>query len=148
MAAEIEESLRTLLKTFDAVTALLGGATNPRIRPDRLDEGDTLPAIIIEVDDEEQLNDLSGVGGLVRADVNVKCRAATKKGARLLAWAVRTNNTDPGTGLAGYSGEAGDQTIHAVLDDETPSYTPAGDGRDDGHYDVDMDFTIMFNETT
>jgi len=146
MAQELEESLRTLLKTFDAVTALVGGATAPRIRPDRLDESDTLPAIIIEVDDEEQLNDLSGTGGLVRAPVNLVCRAATKAAARLLARAVRTNNTDPGTGLAGYSGAAGEQTIHAVLDDETPSYTPAGDGRDDGHYDVNLDFTIMFNE--
>jgi len=148
MAEELEESLRTFLKTLDAVTALVGGATAPRIRPDKLDEGDVLPAIIIEVDDEDEQNTLDGLGGLVVADVNVKCRAGTKKVSRQLARAVRVNGTDPGTGLAGYSGVAGDQTIHAVLEGKTTSYTPSGDGSDEGHYDTDMSFTICFNEAT
>lgn len=146
MAAEIEESLRTYLLTLEAVTALVGTGDSARIRPDRLHQDEDLPAVVIEVDYEDHLNDLDGKGGLVYADVNVKCRAETKAVSRQLAEAIRTNDTDPGTGLAGYTGTAGDQTIGAVLEDETTGFRPAGDGSDRGYYDTDMSFMISYNE--
>jgi len=148
MAAKIEESLRTYLLTLSAVTDLVGTGDTARIRPDRLHEDDALPGIIIEVDNERPQNDLSGVGGLVYADVNIKCRAATKSGSRSLAEAIRTNNTNPGTGLAGYRGTAGSQTIGAVLDGMQTSYMPAGDESDEGYYDTDCSYIIGFAETT
>jgi len=148
MATEIEESLRRLLITFDAVTAIVGSGSAARIRPDRLHESDTLPAVVIEVDDEDHANDLDGLGGLVHAAVNVKCRAATKSRARALAAAVARNGTSPGTGLAGYSGAAGDQTIDGILEHETTSYHDDDDGDDQGYYDVDCEYTCIFQDAT
>ena len=97
--------LRTLLLTFSAVTDLVGTGDTARIRPERLhqDDDDTEEAIIVQVDNIEHLNDLTGKGGRIFAYVTLVCRASTQALAEALAEAVRTNDTDPGTGLAGYT---------------------------------------------
>jgi hypothetical protein len=150
MAVPIEAALRTFLLTLDAVTAWVGTGDTARIRPDKLEEDDdeTEEHVILEVDNEEPQNDLTGKGGLVYADLTVRCRAATKSAARALAEAVRTNNTDPGTGLAGYHGTAGGLTFDAVLEDQVVSFTPAGEGSDRGYYDVHCNYKLSCAETT
>jgi hypothetical protein len=152
MAQEIEEALRAFLVTLDAVTALtaVGTTGDYRIRPDRLEEDDDerQEHVIIEVDQERPQNDLSGKGGLVYADVTLRCRGPTKKRARALAEAVRVNGTDPGTGLAGYEGAAGELAIGAVLEDQQASESPAGDGSDRRTYDVFCSYEISFSEAT
>jgi len=148
MAYSVETLLYQFLKTKSAVTDLVGGSTAPRIRPDRLHQADTLPAVIIEVDTSDHCNTLDGLGGLVFSEVNVICRASTRAGSRALAEAVRVNGTDPGTGLAGASGSYGGTSFDAVLEDEVTSYTPAGDGSDQGWYDTNMSFVVSVAETT
>lgn len=143
----IEADLRTYLLTLGTVTTLVGEGGLGRIRPDRLHEGETLPAVIMQVDNERPLNTLDGKGGRVYADVTLICRAQEKEDARTLAEAIRVNGTDPGTGLAGYNGAAGDSTIDAWLEDQNTSFTPAADGSDQGFYDVFCNYVITYAET-
>ncbi len=140
----LEADIRTALLTMDAVTALVGAGSLARIRPDRLHEDDTFPAIIVEVDRETPQNDISGVGGLRISSVNLICRATTRAGSRALAEAVRVNGTNPGTGLAGYTSA----TLDAVLESMTTGFVPKDDGSDQGWYDTNMDFTTIQTETT
>lgn len=146
MAAEVEESLRVLLLTLTPVTAIVGTGASARIRPDRLHQGDTLPAIIVEIDNENHRNTLAGTGGLVYADVTLTCRADTKAASRALAEAVRLNGTDPGTGFAGYSGTVNGQDLDIVLDDEVATFIRADDGSDQGYYDVLQSYEVSFTE--
>lgn len=99
------------------------------------------PAIVFEVDVENPQNSLDGRGGLVFADVNVICRAETRAKSRELTEAVRVNGTDPGTGLAGYSG-----AFDAVLDDMQSAAVPKNDGSDQHWYDTNMSFTLSWSE--
>ncbi len=140
----VEADIRTALLAMSAVTGLVGASSLARIRPDRLHEDDTLPAVIVEVDSEVPQNDISGVGGLRISSVNLICRATTRAGSRALAEAVRTNGTNPGTGLAGYAGAS----LDAVLETMTTAYVPKDDGSDQGWYDTNMDFTVIQTETT
>lgn len=144
----IESDLRTVLLTFDAVTALTGTGASARIRAYALDDQDdiTEEAIIIEVDNATHANDLAGDGGMVIATVTLSCRAMTLTQARALADAVRTNGTNPGTGLAGYSDTS--PCIEAVLDSESAGFTPFDDGSQRGWFTVAQEYTIYTTETT
>lgn len=149
--ATVEANLRTLLLTFSGVTSMVGTGDAARIRPDRLhQDDDKIPSgkggVIIEIDSEDPLNDLSGVGGRVYANVNIKCRAATKAVARALAESIRSNDTDPGTGLSGYNGTPNSDEIDVVLEDMTTSFAPAGEGSDQGYYDIDCSYSVTYAE--
>jgi len=143
----IEETLTTFLKSLSTVTAIIGEGNAARIRPDRLDQSETLPAILLEVDEEPQ-NDLSGVGGLVYADATLTCRAATKTAARALAEAVRLNGTDPGTGLAGYHGTVSSVTFDATLESTVGAFTSKADGSEAGWYDAIATYVVSCAEVT
>lgn len=145
--AGIETTLVTFLKTLGTVTAIVGSGDDALIRPDRLEESDSPPAIIIEVDADSPANSLDGKGGLVYSDVNIICRAREKVDARALAEAVRLNGTDPGTGLAGYHGTVGGVQFDAVLEDMVPSFTPADDASQRGWFDVNCSYEVSFLET-
>jgi hypothetical protein len=101
----IEQVLRDRLLQLAAVTAIVGSGDAARIRAGELLEGDTLPAITIEVDseDHEESQDLSGVGGWVTAEILITCHAVKYLAARQLHLAVLYNGTDPGTGLRNWS---------------------------------------------
>lgn len=133
---------------YALIYELQGSITTSRIRPDRFHKQDNYPGISIEVDDEDHLNGLDGKGGLVYSEVTVRCRAATRKAARQLAEAVRTNNTDPGTGLAGYDGNVNGHQFDAYLEDEQVSFTSKRAGSDQGWYDVFCNYICSFTETT
>ncbi|MHC4606714.1 MAG: hypothetical protein ACYTAF_07225, partial [Planctomycetota bacterium] len=94
------------------------------------------------------LNDLSGKGGLVYSAVTLRCRATTKAVARSLAEAVRTNDTNPGTGLAGRTGAMNGTTYGAVLEDEQTSFTPKAEGSNEGWYDIFCNYILSVEETT
>lgn len=143
----IEETLVALLKGLSAVTAIVGEGNAARIRPDRLDQGETLPAILMEVDEEPQ-NDLDGIGGLVYSDVTLTCRATTKAAARALAEAIRLNGTNPGTGLAGYHGTVASVTFDATLESTVAAFTHKGDGSEAGWYDVIASYVVSHAEVT
>jgi hypothetical protein len=146
----IEADLRTALLSFSAVTALVGTSYSARIRPYRLQQDDagTSEHIIIEVDSVEHLNTLDGLGGRVYADVTLRCIAPTLARANTLAEAVRTNNTNPGTGLAGYSGTVNGHQFDAVLMDESVNFVLSDDGRDEGYYSVLAGYNVTIEEST
>lgn len=146
----VEGDLRTYLLTLNTVTALVGSGDNARIRPDRLEQSDDSlqPAIIVEADDDDHKNDLSGKGGLIYSAVTLRCRARTKAVARSLAEAVRVNGTDPGTGLAGRTGAMNGTTYGAVLEDEQTSFTAQAEGSAEGWYDVFCNYILSHTETT
>jgi len=143
----IEETLVAFLKSLSAVTAIVGESNAARIRPDRLDQGETLPAILMEVDENPQ-NDLSGIGGLVYSDVTLTCRATTKTAARALAEAVRLNGTDPGTGMAGHHGTVASVTFDATLESTVGAFTPKADGSEAGWYDAIATYVVSCAEVT
>lgn len=136
------EAIRAKLLTLGAVTAITS-----TIRPDELMQGDRLPAIIISVDEEEPQNDLDGHGGLVDATVTISAIDSNPTRARLLAEAIRINGTNPGTGLAGFSGTAGSLEIDAILNRKSSGFVPLGDGSEDGYFSVDSIYTVWYSET-
>lgn len=133
---EIESALRTALIGMSAVTDIVGNRVW-----DEWFRSETLPAIVFEFDNEFQENDITGHGGHIFADVNVICRAETRKEARQLSEAVRTNGTSPGTGLAGYS-----NVFDAWLEDRQNAAVPKGDGGNSYWYDVNMSFRLQWSE--
>ncbi|HCS53286.1 hypothetical protein [Rubinisphaera sp.] len=105
--ATLEEAVRAMLLSLDAVTDLVGD----RIRPDILDRSDDPPAILVKVEDEQLHTDLDGQGGLVKAVVVIEAIATTRIESRALERAIRLNGTDPGSGLQGYAGLVGEFDI-------------------------------------
>lgn len=146
----IEADLRTALLSMSAVTALVGTSYSARIRPYRLQQDDagSNEHIIIETDNVDHLNTLDGLGGRIYADVTLRCIAPTLARANALAEAVRTNNTNPGTGLAGYSGTVNGHQFDAVLESESVNFVPSDDARDEGYYSVLASYNVTVAETT
>lgn len=146
----IEADLRTALLSMSAVTALVGTSYSARIRPYRLQQDDAGSSehIIIEVDSVDHANTLDGLGGRIFADVTLRCIGPTLARANALAEAVRVNGTNPGTGLAGYSGTVNGHQFDAVLMDEAVNFVPSDDGRDDGYYSVLAGYNVTVSETT
>mgnify|MGYP002631519982 CR=1 len=143
----IDDALVAYLKTLTAVTAIVGTGDDARIRPDRLEDSDTRPCIVIEVEDEDPANDLTGTGGLVFTDVSIYSIARTKAAARALAEAIRLNGTDPGTGLAGCHATAASIQFDAVLYSTQIDYIPLGDGSSRGNWHVNSLYTVSYQET-
>ena len=146
----IEADLRTALLGMSAVTALVGTSYSARIRPYRLQQDDSAASehIVIETDTVDHLNTLDGLGGRIYADVTLRCVAPTLARANALAEAVRTNGTNPGTGLAGYSGTVNGHQFDAVLMDESVNFVPSDDGRDEGYYSVLAGYNVTVEEST
>lgn len=143
-ANHLHIGLKGLLLTKSAVTALVG----TRLRFDQLSEKDILPALVIDVQSEENESDLSGAGGLITAVVELRAIAATKKTAADIAEAIRTNGTDPGTGLQGYTGPAVDADIRAAwLDGRDFEFVESGDGKDSGYHVCKSTYRIQFVES-
>lgn len=133
MAATLENVLKDLITGLSAVAALTG-----TVRTDWAAQKDPLPFILIGVDRETPWNDLSGKGGLIKADVRIRCCAATRTLTRQMTDALRTNGTTPGTGLEGYSGTVDGVAIGELLWDHSEfDYVPYEDGTDNGYYVID-----------
>lgn len=107
MNADILTGVRSLLKTFPALTSAVGD----RIRPNALHADDIAPAVILEIPKAEQDNCLDRDVALIRAELLVRVRSADKTQADLLAEVIRSQNTIPSTGLDSFAGEAGDCEI-------------------------------------
>jgi hypothetical protein len=133
---------------MSAVTALVGTGDAARIRPYQLDDRDNKleEHIIVEVDVEEPQNDITGIGGLTFADVNISCRAITLAEAKALAVAVKRNGTNPGTGLAGYGGSG--TAFDSWLEDEVTGKTLWDDGSQRTWYTVEQSYRMCFTEAT
>lgn len=133
----IEDAIRDFIRTLESVTDKVG----QRIRPGTLDEADTLPAVVILVDREEQQNDLEIAGGLVLASVHIHAIARSHRQARILSKLIATNNTDPGSGLNGHE----DETIQSVeLQDEVYTPVPEGDDGDGWRHVITAAYDVYY----
>ena len=144
----LEGDIRTALLAMNAVTALVGTGSSARVRPYHLDDRDdkTEEHIIIEVDNRQPENDITGIGGLTFADVNISCRAMTPTLATALGTAVKRNGTTPGTGLAGYGGSG--TAFDSWLEDEVTGKTPWDDGSQRQWFTVEQSYRMCFTEAT
>lgn len=144
MTAQLEEAVRTVLLTLSGVTALVGAGDDARIRPDVLDDDDSLPAIGIEVQADEERNSLDEDDTAGRADVAIVCRATTRRGSRDLAEAVRTNGATPAAGFSAWSGTAGGMVLTPIYEDTVTGWTDADEGTGAGWYDTLVSFTVLW----
>ena len=142
MAVGIGQDIIAVLRGLSAVTALVGSGTSARIYEDNAPRETTAAHIIVEVDGDRSLNDLTGKGGLRISDVNLICRSASRVGADALAEAVRTNGTNPGTGLAGYAGATFDSVWEAVA----AGRSPKGDASAGWWYDANVSLLVIASE--
>jgi hypothetical protein len=143
----LEGDIRTALLTMDAVTALVGTGNSARIRPYELQSIDDRkePHIIVQVDSQPRENTLDGTGGaLINADVNLSCRAMTRQAARELADAVKTNGTDPGTGMAFYGGSGA--AFDSWIEDAVSSTIGWGDDSKRVWHTVELSCIAQYTE--
>ncbi|MCA8984516.1 MAG: hypothetical protein KDA76_12185 [Planctomycetaceae bacterium] len=141
----LEEAVRAMLLTFTSVTDLVA----TRIRPEVLDRSDNPPALLVQVDDEILSDDLEGRGGLVTATVVIEALHYTRLGSRQLELAIRTNGTDPGTGLQGYRGLVGQFDIRGcTLARRKPFFVERETDEDRDWYGIACHYTIEYREIT
>jgi hypothetical protein len=158
----IEDALATIIGGLAAVQAI---RPDMPIRPFKLAQSDNLncgPAVIIAPQTEEHANDLSGRGGLVEWIGFIRCVALKFHDCRRLAEAIRSNDTDPGTGLAGFNlveygpvivpladgtGTAEFEIDVATYDKKDFAFIFQTDGSDAGDYVIDATLTCNYRET-
>ncbi|TXH43408.1 MAG: DUF3168 domain-containing protein [Desulfurellales bacterium] len=133
----IEERLRSILIADTAITNLVG----QRIRPDELAEGDTYPAILISIDDEDPLAMLSQVGGLQKATINITALSQLKTQARTIAKKVRAC-------LDGFDDVVDGVEIEATFEKRENGFDHDDDGEDTGVYFSNCVFEIWWDEST
>lgn len=142
----IEEAIRAKLLTMSAVTAITS-----TIRADELMQSDVKPgeaAILISVDNIHYENTLDGKCNMAEARITVSSVSGKRSQARALGEAIRTNGTNPGTGLAGCTVTTGDLPFQLMLMDDSIGYVANGDGSDSGLHSMDSEYFATFNETT
>ena len=105
---DILTSIRSLLLLWDELTDFV----DDRIRPDAFHSTDeNLPALMLELTDGTQLNALDRTAAIVDASLQITVRAPLASQAAAIAEIIRSRNTDPSTGLDGYTGSAGSGTL-------------------------------------
>lgn len=149
----IEADIRAFLLTLDEVTAIVGERIYPDVVPQLTKEqreeyqaeGIIMrPYIVIDMVEERPQNTLEGRDGLVMAVVDIRCLATTKKVARELSEAVRINGENPGTGLAGYSGDEFEATLTANFFDAHQ----ITEGGDDWAFEVTARYDVSYQQTS
>lgn len=136
---DVLTQLRTLLLTFNAVTALVSG----RIRPDAADSADgASDVIILELPDADQANCMTGEG-IVNGDLIIRTRSTNKTTAAMIAEAVRVNN---GTnGLDGFMGTAGTGHIIECERTEFSQYQVEDDDEDnDSFFETESLYSLWY----
>ena len=144
-AQPIHDSIRAFLLTLDAVTDVVGTA---KIRSEVAEQRDAPPWITVSTTRIEHHNTLDGLGGLAKATVEIKLVTESAVDRWDMVEDVRINDTNPGTGLAGYSGIAGENEIHAHLIDTEAGFTPSQDGTERDLYSCLSTYVVEYNETT
>lgn len=141
-----EDALRSFiigLSAFAAQTPV------PAVRTDRAMQKDTLPFVIIGFDRETPYTSFEGTGGLVNSFARIRVCASSRESTRAIAEIIRTNNANPGTGLAGYTGTplAGVTFAAAMHDHDEFDFVFFMDESDEGYYVQDCIYQIQRTET-
>lgn len=138
--ADLGESLRGLLLADSDVLASVGS----RIIPDRLAQGESLPAITYSVLDTVHYHDITGPNaGMARSRVTIECFDSTRAGANTLAEQVRNS------GIRTWSGDAYGVDVRSVEIDSGAVYftEEPTDGTHEFRYGVSVDYAFHFVES-
>lgn len=143
----IEEAVRTRLLTLSAVAALTTTIKFYELLMTDLPQGGA--AIVIRTanrtwDDD---NNLDGRTTLARATVIITSLSRKLSVASSLAEAVRTNSTNPGTGMGPCTVTTGDLPFQATLLSEETDRARDEDGSDIGVWSVEQTYALTFTET-
>jgi hypothetical protein len=150
MSASVEQILTQVIAGLSAFRQL---SPAPTVRPYKIPQsefkaGTGALAVIVESPEETHQNDLDGRGGGVSAAASVEAVAEVFDDAWNLAEIIRTNGTNPGTGLAGFTGTVAGSWIQRISVDVThKGFVAYEDGSDEGYYFVRHDLTVDFSET-
>lgn len=133
LGAAIRSTLMADSEVFAAVA--------DRIRPDELAQGDSFPAVLIEIEEEDPLAMLSQAGGLQKAKVLISVFAATKAESRSIARRVRTALESEG----GFEVEG--LEIDLTFEGRKNGFSADDDGADTGIYFSENEFEVWFEES-
>jgi hypothetical protein len=101
---DILTQIRSLLLLFDPVTNIV----DDRIRPNGFHSTDeNEPALMLELIDGNQINPLDRTAVIVDGVLQITVRSPSATQAAEIAESIRTQGTNPSTGLDGYTGSAG-----------------------------------------
>lgn len=101
---DIVTCVRSLLLLWDDLTNVVG----ERIRPESFHSTDeNEPALMLELTEGSQQNFLERSSAVIDATLMITARAPLAAQVAEIAEIIRSRNTDPSTGLDGYSGSAG-----------------------------------------
>ncbi len=144
-AAYFEQALQNFIYNLAAVQALFPLL---KVRVMKLKQDDPLPAIIIGPDKESHENDLIYHGGGVIWSGKIRVVSKVFADTRLLLEAIRNNgSTNPGTGLAGFSGLMdGWQVQGARFEESEFDFIFYEDGTDEGDFIIDTTCVVEFAE--
>ncbi|ADG70065.1 hypothetical protein Plim_4258 (plasmid) [Planctopirus limnophila DSM 3776] len=140
----IEAAMRGVLVAATGVANIV--ATNSTsndkaIRPERLAQTDSYPAIEIQITSETHQEDLGGWDGTSDVEVTLFCVAETAQQAAALVKAVRQTLTS----ISNVSSVHG-RIESVVLTDTEGSYEPEADGSDEGVYVKALSCSVWFVE--
>lgn len=138
--ADVAVGLRGYLLSKTAITDLVGST---RIYTDQLPQRATLPAIVLNQLFTMHEHQLSDLGGLAHARVQIECYAATRLVANSIVEAIRT------CGIITQKGLTNGVDIRGVRIEEGMSYKDdaATDGSDEQRYVAVFDLVIDYTET-
>lgn len=138
--ADLGESLRALLLDDASVLA----SVQSRVIPDRLAQGETLPAIVYRVIDTTHYHDITGPNaGMARSRVTLECFASTRAGANSLAELVRNS------GVRDWSGSSYGVDVRSVEIDSGMYYQTEepNDGNHEYRYVASIDYAFHYTES-
>lgn len=112
-----------------------------RIRPDQLAEGDSYPAIVVEVTDEDPLEMLSETGGLQKAKVTFAALDSTRTGATSLGKKIRDK-------IDGLPATVDGARIDGTFEGRKNGSEPNQDGSDSSCYWSEIECEIWWDDAT
>lgn len=135
-------SLNAAIVTILAGVSGLTDLVQNRIRPDQLDEKDTLPAVIVELNEFESLQTLDDAGGNeFSGEISIVCCGATRTAATALETIVRG-------ALDGYRGTSAGVTFRPITYSGTVfDHEPAEDGSNNDDWFLNVVSFTVWGET-
>ncbi len=142
----IRGDIKAKLQSLTALAGLTPPVT--AVSPDFANQSLRAPYILYAIPDKEFDNAINGTCTSVDTDLFVTCIAGGVDAAENMAEAIRSNNTNPGTGMgpSRWVADSG-RTIRTSLIKESTGKYIYPDGTDSGNYAVDMQFRMMFTQT-
>tara|TARA_R110000803_G_scaffold62272_4_gene122533 strand:+ start:471 stop:899 length:429 start_codon:yes stop_codon:yes gene_type:complete len=130
------------LETYLAGLTTVGNSVANRIRPEVLEQNETLPALTYNIISADHDRALSGPIGKRQTRVQIDCYASTQQAAETLANEIRLE-------MDGYRGEWGTVFVNEALLERSFSARDAPDNAsDDWRFATVLEFMVIHSEPT